>query len=80
MKLSIIVVKFLFIGALLIIANFNLHLRDPAEREAFVNMYTDWLHSLFLQGKEVTGYVIKFEWMPGADQTIHVDEKVSLSG
>ena len=69
MKVSIIIVKFLFIGALLIISNYNLHLGDQLERDTFFGMYTGWLTSLFQQGIDVTGYVVGFQWMPGANET-----------
>lgn len=67
MKIPIIIVKLLFLGALVIISNHNLHLSDQTQREAFVGFYSEWLGNLFTQGAEVTSYVIKFEWLPSVE-------------
>jgi len=72
MKIPIVILKLLFIGALFIVSNHNLHLADSNERGVFFNVYTDWLSNLFFQGTDVTGYVVKFEWLPNKD-TIPVD-------
>ena len=67
MKFTIILVKLLFLGALFIISNQNLHLIDSHEREIFVNSYSSWLGDLFEHGQEVTAFVVKFEWLPSKD-------------
>lgn len=64
MKVTLILVKLLFLGALFIISNHNLHLNDHAEREVFLEMYYNWIDNLFDQGIQVTSYVVKFEWLP----------------
>ncbi|HEA46396.1 MAG TPA: hypothetical protein ENH99_01295 [Candidatus Pacearchaeota archaeon] len=64
MKLPIIVVKLLVLGALFIISNHNIHLLVPEERQVFYDSYTGWLENLFDQSADVTGYVVKFEWLP----------------
>ncbi|NCO11376.1 hypothetical protein CO038_01670 [Candidatus Pacearchaeota archaeon CG_4_9_14_0_2_um_filter_39_13] len=64
MKIPIIVIKLLFLGALFIISNHNLHLTDSSERDVFFDYYSNWVGNLFTQGAEVTGYLVKFKWLP----------------
>jgi hypothetical protein len=64
MKIPIVIVKLMVLGALFIISNHNLHLLVPAERAIFFNYFFGWLGTLFQQGVDVTGYVVKFEWLP----------------
>jgi len=70
MKVSIILVKFLFIGALFIVSNHSLYLNDVADRETFFDLYYGWLDSLFGQFSHITGYVLKSEWLPGSNESI----------
>ncbi|MAG38185.1 hypothetical protein CMI45_02255 [Candidatus Pacearchaeota archaeon] len=64
MKLSLIVIKFLFIGALFIVSTQNLYLSDSDDFDKFVGIYTSWLSNLFDNAKAITGYVVKSEWLP----------------
>ena len=68
MKIAMIVLKLLFVGALVIVSNYNLHLLDSNERTQFFELYTGWADSLFRQGFEITSYVVKFEWLPQQPQ------------
>jgi len=70
MKVAIIVLKLLFLGALFIISNHNLHLTQADEREVFFDYYSNWIENLFGQGTEITGYVVKFKWLP-TEQNIY---------
>jgi hypothetical protein len=67
MKIPMIVLKILFVGALLIVSNQNLHLSDETERGVFFEAYLAWVGSLVDQGVKVTSYVVKFEWLPPKD-------------
>ena len=67
MKIPILIIKLLFIGALFIVSNHNLHLADSHERDVFMNFYSSWLDNLFSQGLDVTGYIVKFEWLPSKE-------------
>ncbi len=71
MKIAIIIVKLLFLGALFIISNHALYLNNSGDRESFFYMYYSWLDNLIRQGLDVTAYVVKFEWLP-------VDNNVKL--
>jgi len=71
MKLTLIVVKLLFLGALFIISNQSLHLIDSNERQVFFDNYSAWMENIAKQGAEVTAYVVRFEWMPYQNSTIY---------
>lgn len=64
MKIPILIVKLLFLGALFIISNQNLHLAVSSERQTFFQDYSVWLGNLFHQAVDVTGYIIKVDWLP----------------
>ena len=68
MKVTMIVFKLLFLGALFIISNHNLYMNDVKDRGVFFDLYYSWLDNLFNQGFEVTSYVVKFEWLPDLNQ------------
>ena len=69
MKVTMIVFKLLFLGALFIISNHNLYMNDVKDRGVFFDLYYSWLDNLFNQGFEVTSYVVKFEWLPDLNQS-----------
>jgi len=64
MKIQIVVVKLIVLGALFIISNQNLHLGVGAERDLFFDIYSSWITSIIHQIADVTGYIIRFEWLP----------------
>ena len=64
MKIQMIIIKFLILGALFIISNQNLHLGILQEREIFFDTYLGWVTNIASQILDVTGYVIKFQWLP----------------
>lgn len=59
-----VLLKILFVGALVIIGNYDLHIGDSQERQQFFDLYSEWTGKIFSQGVETTGYVVKFEWLP----------------
>ncbi len=69
MKITLVILKLLFLGALFIISNHELSLSEPIERGNFISLYQDWLKNLFEQGFQVTSYVVKFEWLPDLNQS-----------
>lgn len=64
MKIQIVLVKLVVLGALFIISNQNIHLAVAAERELFLNSYSFWLTNIFHQFVQVTSYVVRFDWLP----------------
>ena len=78
MKITIIIIKLLFLGALFIVSNQNLHLIDTDERAIFTDMYSKWISSLVVQGGEVTGYIVKFKWLPTKENDFYNSQKDSI--
>jgi hypothetical protein len=70
MKFSIILVKFLFLGALFIVSNHNLYLNDVSDRGAFYDLFYNWLSTLFNHSQQIVGYVIDSEWLPPENTTL----------
>ena len=68
MKVYLFILKFLFIGALFIVSNNNLHLADINERGIFYNSFYSWITGLIDHAAQITGYVTKSEWLPGSDK------------
>lgn len=64
MKIWIFVIKFLFIGALFIVSNYNLNLGNPEHFEMFKGFYFSWLDGVYQRGAQVTGYVVESGWLP----------------
>lgn len=64
MKIQIVMVKLIVLGALFIISNQNLHLAIAAERTAFFDAYYSWMTNIIHQIAQVTGYVVRFDWLP----------------
>ena len=79
MKISLILLKFLFIGALFIVSTHNFHLSDKDDFDSFVSLYKVWVSSLFDNMKDISGYIVKSEWLPG-DRTEISFELVRDSG
>ncbi len=69
MKITISLVKFLFIGALFIVSNENLFLNNPEHLSKFFELFYIWLSGIFSQAWQITGYVINSEWLPGNAST-----------
>jgi hypothetical protein len=64
MKISIIVVKFLLLGALFIISNQELYLTNPQDLETFYDLFGSWIFNLANHFFQISGYVINSEWLP----------------
>ena len=65
----LIILKVLFIGALLIISNGELALSEQDSLEIFVNEYGFWVSELFDNGITVVGFVVSTEWLPDTNFT-----------
>lgn len=72
MKFNILIVKMLFVGALFIISNQNLYMSVAVDRQIFYDLYFNWINTLFDQAFEVSGYVVKFEWLPSNNGTVDI--------
>lgn len=69
MKLSLTIIKFLFIGMLFIVSNNNLYLKDTDDRQIFLDSFYSWINGLLSHAYEITGYVINSEWLPSNNNT-----------
>lgn len=69
MKIWIVAMKFLLIGALFIVSNQNLYLNNVDDRRNFYDLYYDWMNNLFGHAKQITGYVVNSEWLPKNNDT-----------
>ncbi|MEK6933598.1 MAG: hypothetical protein AABW75_01850 [Nanoarchaeota archaeon] len=68
MRLFIVVLSILIIGALFIISNGNLHLKKEREAKIFFDSYIVWLAKGILEVKSFTLYAIKLDWLPSNDK------------
>lgn len=64
MKVTISIIKFIFLGALFIISNENLHINVGVERDNFYSLFLSWLETLFGHSKQIAGYVVNSQWLP----------------
>lgn len=64
MRITMIVIMFLLLGAFFIISNDNLHIGRSDELYKFGEKYYSWLLGLGKNVGSVSGYVVKFEWLP----------------
>ena len=83
MKFAVIVMKLLVVSALFLVSNYNLHLADQHERQIFLNLYSSWMGELYQNLRSMTGYVVKFEWLPSnnlSSEEIENLQDVSFGG
>ena len=73
MKISIVIVKLFFLAALFLVSNHNLHLTVQSERQEFFGYYYTWLSDLYSQMVQISGFVVKAEWLPESNKTISIE-------
>jgi hypothetical protein len=73
MRVIVLIIIFLLIGAFFIVSNNNLHLNASKDMQKFVGLYYSWLSGLFDNVKGISAYVIKADWIPET-------EPVNVSG
>ena len=76
MKLYLILIKFLFLGALFIVSNNHLYLSHQEDFTTFGNMYYSWMSTLFDHAKQITFFVVKSEWLPNENNESEVKKGV----
>ncbi|MCH7568880.1 MAG: hypothetical protein IIA87_05670 [Nanoarchaeota archaeon] len=69
MKTAMFIIKFLLLGALFIVSNEDLALKEKDNFNEFTGLYSDWLGSLFEHGKDLTGYIVKVDWLPKTENS-----------
>ena len=58
------IIFFLFLGAFFIISEQNIKLNGIKNIEIFFDYYLSWIYGLIDNGKTVSGYIVKREWLP----------------
>ena len=66
MRVIILFIIFLVIGALIIISNNNLALYKNENTVKFKDLYLEWINQILLNIQKVTGEVIRLDWSPKA--------------
>ncbi|MBI2630553.1 hypothetical protein HYW76_05630 [Candidatus Pacearchaeota archaeon] len=64
MKIIMLLIMFLLIGALFIIYQNNLPLIYSENREKLVGLYFSWIGDLFDNSVSIIGNVVKMNWLP----------------
>jgi hypothetical protein len=64
MRIRVIILLFLLVGVFFIVSNNDLHLNETKDMQKFVSLFYSWLSGLFNNMKDITGYVIKANWLP----------------
>ena len=64
MKILMAVIIFLMIGALFIVSEGKLALKDQDSREELGSRYYSWFGKLFGNSKNIIGSVVKLSWLP----------------
>ena len=70
MRVYVLAMVFLLMGAFFIISNGNLHMNRAYDVGIFMKSYYLWFGSLFDNAKGMTAYVVKSEWLPDSDKII----------
>jgi len=65
MKVFMFVILFLLIGAFFIISNENIRMNSSENVSSFFDLYGHWFDRLIGNGKSVSGFLVKMEWLPG---------------
>ena len=67
MKIAMLVVIFLLLGAFFIVSQNNLALNSSENVDKFVSSYIDWLASFVGDVTRLGGFVVKLEWLPDSE-------------
>lgn len=64
MKIIMFIIFFLFLGAFFIISEEGIRLNSKENFIIFLDSYKIWFSDLLNNGKTVSSYVVKMEWLP----------------
>ena len=64
MKIIMLLLIFLLVGAFFIISQNNLSIKEPENLEKFTLEYSRWITGIFDKTKGATGYIIRLDWLP----------------
>ena len=68
MRILVIVLIFLLVGALFIINQNRIDVKEKEGKITFTKVYAKWLWDSAKNIKEVTAYIIKMDWLPRTEQ------------
>jgi len=64
MKIALLFIIFLLLGAFFIVGENKLALRNPDARMELGRLYFSWIGQVFKNGGNLVGYVVKLDWLP----------------
>jgi len=64
MKIYMIIIILLLLGAFFVISENKLSLRNPDDRIELGKIYFSWVAQIFQNGINLVGDAIKLEWLP----------------
>lgn len=64
MRILIFIIFFLLLGAFFIISENRLVLSEKDSYKTFLYLYLDWVKNIASNFKEITGEVVRLEWLP----------------
>ena len=67
MKLVMIFIMFLLIGAFFVMGSNNLDISDKDDWGEFSSLYLSWLGHVASNSWKTMGYAIKLDWLPDSD-------------
>ena len=67
MKIAMLIVMFLLLGAFFIVSQNNLALNSSENLDKFVSVYISWLGSFVSDVTRLGGFVVKLEWLPDSE-------------
>jgi len=63
MKFVVIVLVFILLNGFLIVSNNDLYLKNGSAWKELGGLYIDWLKKIAENGVEITGEVVKMDWV-----------------
>lgn len=63
------VLMFLLVGAFFIISEEKLALKSSESTDKFFSLYRNWIANVLGNLGDLTGYVLKMEWLPSENNT-----------
>ena len=67
MKIIMFFIFFLLVGAFFIISNEDIKMDSKENISKFFDLYGHWIDRLAGNSKNMLGFVIKMEWLPGEE-------------
>ena len=64
MKFLLLVIMFFMIVSLIIINNHELHIFGKEDFHIFLENYSDWFKTFYLNLKTITGSIVSQNWLP----------------